>query len=317
MGTEVPFGLGAKPSPIDPRDWKIDDLYARLGLVKPTVVPGEYLVPGTEPPVLNQGTKPQCVAYSTASMKMYEDFIDQKQMFGFDENGFFAAIGGGPDGAVVRTAFAEMKNVGYPVLGVGDAADHKIAEYWSVPVTQGDIQAALMSFGPVVCCTAWYNSMFNPASNGELTVVPGSGLGGYHAIKARGFGPLGLRWRQSWGGNWGLAGDCFMPWENLPLISEVWKAVDVIEPPSPPTPVVLKYGGYAGYRGLWMVMFNSCRFRSQPFLTAPIVQVVNEGFEFSNAQTTDQGSLVGGSRRWLGDSTGNRWMSVTLVDLVK
>lgn len=84
----------------------------------------------------------------------------------------------------------------------------------------------------------------------------------------------------------------------------------------PPAGVVLKYGGYVGYRGTWRVLADGSRFRSKPYLTAPIVATVNRGYRWSNAQTTDRGTNVNGSSRWLGNAAGDRWMHVSLVDKV-
>lgn len=86
-----------------------------------------------------------------------------------------------------------------------------------------------------------------------------------------------------------------------------------------PTPgVTLKYGGYAGFRGRWRVMQNYSRFRRSPFIKRDnIIEMVDAGHEFRNSQTTDQGTFVNGSRRWLGDASGDRWMHVSLVELVR
>lgn len=90
------------------------------------------------------------------------------------------------------------------------------------------------------------------------------------------------------------------------------------EPTDEPTTVVRKYGGYEGYRGTWRVKSSGSRFRSSPYIRSDnIIGTVGAGYTFSNKQTTDQGTLVSGTRRWLGDATGNRWMHVSLVSLVK
>ena len=46
------------------------------------------------PPILNQGSSPMCVAYSSSAMKAWQDRRDQERFFDFNEPAFFAAIGG-------------------------------------------------------------------------------------------------------------------------------------------------------------------------------------------------------------------------------
>src|SRR5450759_575197 len=162
--SEADFGLGAQQSPADARDFKIAALYAAAGIEEPVAAPATYVVPGTLVPVLNQGSTPQCVAFSSEFLKAYQDRIDQGAFFPFDEVRFFSAIGGGAGGAVVRTAFGQMLHVGYPLDGGVSAGQHKIASYYAVPVDQASLQAALMAFGPLVIATPWYHSWFSPTS---------------------------------------------------------------------------------------------------------------------------------------------------------
>ena len=97
------------------------------------VLPPVYGVPN-RPPILNQGQTPMCVAYSTSSMKSYQDRDDQApaKFWNFDEAAFFKVIGGGPNGAVLRTALDRLLKVGYPVVGgASPTAAHKIAAYYA------------------------------------------------------------------------------------------------------------------------------------------------------------------------------------------
>jgi Papain family cysteine protease len=221
-----PHGLGAIQSPPDDRDFPIEQLYALTGTEKAIVIPAVYYAPNETYAPLNQGTTPQCVAYSTGALKLCED-----GMWPLDTGLFFTRIGGGPNGAVTRNAFDQMLKVGYPP----DEANHMISAYFAVPVVQAEIQPAIMAFGPVVLSTAWYNSWDNPVAG----VLPKPDfIRGYHAILAFGWDSLGLRLRNSWGTRWGNGGDCYLPWAYLSsAVSEVWKAVDTIPPPAPePTP---------------------------------------------------------------------------------
>lgn len=100
-----------------------------------------------------------------------------------------------------------------------------------------------------------------------------------------------------------------------------WGVTRVVSPPqSAPTPspsTTLKYGGRADYRGTWEVKENGSRFRKSPYIqSGNIIETVSAGYRFSNKQTTDSGTFVNGSKRWLGDATGDRWIHVSLVKLV-
>jgi len=238
VGNDEPLGtgLGWVESPQDPRDFPIDELYAARGVTPPLSVPASYLIPGSLPPVLNQHDTPQCVAFSSEFTKSYEDRIDQGQFFPFNEPEFFRRIGGGPNGAVIRVAFDQLLKVGYPVDVVDNASLHKIRAYYRVSPTKEALQAAIVSFGPVVIGMTWYNSWFQPGSNGVLP-APADGVAGGHAIAAIGWDSRGLRLRQSWGPRFGINGDCWLPWDYLSHVGEGWKAVDVIETPPKPSPV--------------------------------------------------------------------------------
>jgi hypothetical protein len=136
-----------------------------------------------------------CVAYSSSAMKAWQDRRDQERLFDFDEPRFFREFGGTANGAYVRDAMDRMRAVGYPVAGSGDAGHHKIAAYYAVPRDPAAIKAAI------------------------------------HDLVAYGWDARGLRLRNSWGSDWGVAGDCWMPEEYVAHINGAWKAADAIEHP--------------------------------------------------------------------------------------
>ena len=128
------YGLGALPDVPDERDYPLSALYASEGLMASVVLPVSYAAPGM-PPVLDQHATPMCVAYSSSAMKAWQDKRDHERLFDFDEPAFFAAIGGTAQGAYVRAAMERMRTAGYPVTGVGDPSDHRIAAYYAVRAT--------------------------------------------------------------------------------------------------------------------------------------------------------------------------------------
>ncbi|MEI7743981.1 MAG: SH3 domain-containing protein [Chloroflexota bacterium] len=221
------YGLGALPDAPDERDYPVSAPYASEGLTASVVLPASYAAPGM-PPVLNQHATPMCVAYSSSAMKAWQDRRDQEAFFDFDEPAFFAAIGGTAQGARVRAAMERMRSTGYPVASVGDPGGHRIAAYYAVPRDVATIKAAIHDLGPIVVSTPWYQSWFHPAAG--VLPEPDTQVGG-HAIVAYGWDQRGLRLRNSWGVDWGVGGDCWMPESFVPHISGAWKAVDAIEHP--------------------------------------------------------------------------------------
>lgn len=217
------FGLGAIESPPDERDWPIDLLYATEG-IEPDAAAPSYLVPSPWPPVLNQGSSPMCVAYSSSTLKAWQDVRDTGPS-DFDEPAFFRAIGGTVYGAVVRDALARLLTVGYPVVSLGQPERHRIAAYYAVPVTREAICSAIAAFGPVLLSVRWPRSWFRPVAG----VLPApTEIAGGHAIVAVGWDGRGLRIRNSWGTGWGLSGDAWIPWAYLGQVRESWKAIDQV-----------------------------------------------------------------------------------------
>jgi hypothetical protein len=229
MTDDLPgFGLGAIDSPPDDRDWDIATLYVMAGLEELATPPASFLVPGPYPPILNQHATPMCVAFSSALVKGYEDLRDTGAA-NFDKPTFFAAIGGTANGAIIRNALSRLLSTGYPVVVAGQPDRHKIAAYYSIPVTKTAIQSALMAFGPVLLGSPWYDSWFYPS--GGVLPAPTNVVGG-HAFVAVGWDSRGLRIRNSWGSLWGLSGDAYLPWAYLGRVREAWKAIDqIITPP--------------------------------------------------------------------------------------
>jgi len=106
------YGLGALPDAPDERDYPLSALYASEGLVASVVLPASYASPAM-PPVLDQGSSPMCVAYSSSAMKAWQDRRDQERFFDFDEPKFFGQIGGTSAGAYVRDAMERMRTAGW------------------------------------------------------------------------------------------------------------------------------------------------------------------------------------------------------------
>jgi len=257
-------GLGWIESPPDENDWTVDALYAATGTDVPDALPASYHVPAPLYPVVDQGSSPMCVAYSAAGEQGWYDLRDTGLAL-YDEPLFFSQIGGTQNGAVIRDALARRLSAGYPVSGHPElAGQHRIAAYYAVPVAQADLCAAILSFGPLVLGAPWAHAWFRPRSDG--TLPPFDHAVGGHAIQAVGWEATGLRFRNSWGADWGQAGEATLPWGQLAHVREAWKAVDH-EPAPPPKPRVCTLHVVAGAR------VTSYALASQGCLTGAQVKV--------------------------------------------
>jgi hypothetical protein len=235
------YGLGLIKSPPDARDFKITDLPLELA----ETLPPRYLAwkNVTAPVVLDQGTTPQCVAYSNSATRQFQEYLDKGVRFDFDEPWFYAqckAIDGIPNspGTYVRAAMKVLKNKGFSTVGTNgaDAGRHKISAYYSVPVTPVDIKRALKTYGPVQIGSRWFKSWFRPMLGGRLP-YPVQEIGG-HATTIWGYDDiLGVFYcRNSWGSSWGWRGDFLLPYEYTRYVFEAWKTVDLPDKPVEPVP---------------------------------------------------------------------------------
>jgi hypothetical protein len=81
----------------------------------------------------------------------------------------------------------------------------------------------VLTHGPVILGTMWYDSMFKPDSKGKVTISPGAQAEGGHCYLLRGVNRQTrmARFINSWGNNWADHGDFFMSFSDLErLISE-------------------------------------------------------------------------------------------------
>lgn len=191
---------------------------------------------GNMPPVLNQGDTPRCVAFSSSTVKAWQDYREHGRFYNFDEATFARRIGTTASGAYMANAVAEMQIDGYPVMYTGNASRHRIRSYWHVTKSASAIKQAVATYGPILVLSPWYASWFHPRSNGVLP-RPDRVFGG-HAFVVYGWdNDRGLRIRNSWGAKWGLRGDAFMPYQYVDLIYGAYVTIDAPAVPAPdPTP---------------------------------------------------------------------------------
>lgn len=226
------YGLGALPSPADPRDWQLP-----LDMAAP--LPSKYYAAGM-PPVLNQGTSPMCVAFSSASVRMWQERPDAGRFVDFDPAWLYyraQAIDGIPgphDGTTIRAAMKVLAAAGLAPKAAPAQADHyRIASYYAVPFQPEALKAAILQYGPINVATSWARSWMRPPMvNGAYVLPPfDSPIGGHATVlygwdDAIGGGAFYLR--NSWGRGWCGTGNVYAPYARfVPRMHDAWKSLDI------------------------------------------------------------------------------------------
>lgn len=111
--------------------------------------------------------------------------------------------------------------------------------------TYDAFRSALQS-GPVLIGIDWYNSMFDPAADGQITVDTSSGLAGGHELVVREYDAVNdIAWvDNSWGASWGVNGRGYFKGADLRALLAAGGDVTVLafaatpapEPTPPPSP---------------------------------------------------------------------------------
>jgi hypothetical protein len=224
-----PHLLGRRPSPPDPRDWKISELPWRIAMLPkrklswweaiwawlvslfgeppvPPAPPGPSPTPVAPPssnvwgdPIqLDQGQTPHCVGFGWAG---WGDALPvQDALQDADGHAIYyecKVIDGEPrqeDGSDVRSGAKAMKNRG------------RLSAYLFAS-TIDEIKQWLLTRGSVVFGTDWTDTMFNPNGAGYISPANGTVQGG-HCYVCLGYdGPTDTYFFQnSWGSSWGLEG---------------------------------------------------------------------------------------------------------------
>jgi hypothetical protein len=153
-------------------------------------------------PILDQGSTPQCVAYSTVQLlrtgPVSNKFTDDPSVLYHKCQLVDEWDGEDYDGTSVHAAMKVLKSEGY------------VSEYrWAYDI--GTAINHLLTTGPVLVGTNWYSDMFYPDVKTGFLKVSGFVAGG-HAWLWKGVnldypcpdGSKGaIRMVQSWGNNWG------------------------------------------------------------------------------------------------------------------
>lgn len=176
-------------------------------------------------PVLDQGSTPQCVAYSWTAFLMAAPLMDKATVLGsgFEQKLYDRAQqldewpGEGYDGTSVRAGAKALME------------QRRLSEYiWA---DNADVlRRYILSRGPVIIGINWHEEMFLPDSKGFLNI--GGGIAGGHAILAPGYSNYQEAFRvfQTWGRPWGQNGRAWLRFRDMEtLLEEGGEACSAIE----------------------------------------------------------------------------------------
>lgn len=228
------YSLGAVPSPPDDRDYQISAILAP----EAPALPATYFARPV-PIVLHQRDTPQCVGYSCTSMRMQQEYNDDRRWYPLDPAWLYREckkVDGLPGvaGTYVRSAMSVLKNKGQEEVlrfppRPSHTAQHKIAAYYAIPLEAEYLKRVIFRYGSVVIAGPWYDSWFTPkADTGWVLPAPDREAGG-HAILANGWDDArGILLQNSWSRAWGSTGRVFMPYAYVPGLWESWRAQDAV-----------------------------------------------------------------------------------------
>lgn len=196
-------GLGRKPNPPDPRDYKMADYVKKLKalqLADRTWNSGK---------VLDQMDTGHCVAFSWCGWGICEpvimDYSNDDAHTIYYECKIIDGEPGEENGSYVRSGAQAMQDRGrlgtyYFAYSIPEAADY------------------VKQYGPVILGIDWYSGMFYPDSTG--LIKPTGNIAGGHAILWRGVQDGYAYLRNSWGTGWGKGGDCRISLTDLTSVFE-------------------------------------------------------------------------------------------------
>jgi len=194
--------------------------------------------------VLNQGDKPFCIGYSTASMKLFSEFASHKKYYSFDPVWLYKEckkIDGIPDqdGTYLRVALKIIQDTGY----LAKAQRYKLKEdtYFKIEkyvrlTSLRQIKECIYHVGPVVFGITVDEGIYTPDRNGVIPEPNPSSVIGGHAQLITGWNDnkecQGSRGafivKNSWGKEYGNRGYYWLPYSYFTAYPDfdAWKTVD-------------------------------------------------------------------------------------------
>jgi len=231
------FGQGFLSDPDDDRDL----LWRAVVAPQSVSVPTKFRLSALGS-VLNQGSEPKCVAFSSASLKMHQEFKEHKKYYTFDPHWLYAEckkLDGIPneDGTYIRVALKIMQDRGYLAKAerykLKDDTNFKIEKYVRLRSKQ-QIKEAVYHVGPVLFGIIVDEGIYSPV-RGVVPEPRGKTLGGHAMIivgyddkkkceKSRG----AFLVKNSWGKEYGSKGFIWLPYSHFDHYEgwDAWRSVD-------------------------------------------------------------------------------------------
>lgn len=247
--------FGYIPSPPDKRDYRINRMpLASSGLF---VFPFSWVIPGINNiPVLDQGKRPTCVAHSTATLKMWQDYQERDRVEAFSREymyGMCKSLDGIPaePGTYPRIAmhilvkngicaeslcpYEDKAPIPYFMTNFSerehaDASRNKSLNYARID-NDLEMKGALMAYGPVLIGVPVYKNWFDAKINatGCIPTPIGEPIAG-HAMVVIGWDRDQFIVRNSWGSDWGIKGNGRLSGNYPGLFEDAWFSIDIIIP---------------------------------------------------------------------------------------
>lgn len=228
-----PFALGYIKDETDTRDktWRATVLAQHIPLTKRVV--RKYL--GR---VLNQGDKPHCVAFSSASLKMHQERYELGRYRSFDAGWLYyecKKLDGIPDadGTYIRTALDILSKVGMKTMDGKDF--YKVGQYIRLETVR-QVKEALFVIGPVLVGITVDSAIYEPRKDG-MVAEPNDDTCGGHAMEIVGYdddirttnGQGAFLIKNSWGATYGLKGYIWLPYSHFSHYEgwDAWRTLDV------------------------------------------------------------------------------------------
>jgi C1A family cysteine protease len=244
------YSLGLKPSPPDPRDYKLTAYLEPLTAALPEECI-QWLAYKT--PVKYQKNLGACAAFSGVVIaeefhnKSLNTTLDLSEQFLYDEAKKIDGMPG-EDGTCLRVILTVLKNVGvceesyqpyeeryppknYPApKAYENATKYKINSYASVEVGKTALKTAIFQKGPILVGIKAYDNFMTVGKDG-IVPMPEGELQGGHALPIIGYNKIGLIAKNSWSENWASGGYATIPWNVWKEITfgEAWSVMDLPE----------------------------------------------------------------------------------------
>jgi len=245
---EPEWQLNVIPSPYDPRDHLLEQVYADVRLdraVAAAVTDSTPPLALAPPPTLDlrsqltavkdQGKTDTCAGQTAACIKEYQEFHDTQVRADFSPQYVYNNRVNKPEaGMYGRDVMRIMHELGvateyaYPFGSTQDPSDdviaqakeYRVKEYARVQTIDG-AKEALFQDGPLYISFPVFNygtAMWKPR--------PSETQRGGHAMAVVGYNAKGFIIRNSWGDKWGDKGHCIYPYEDFGAHWEIWATLD-------------------------------------------------------------------------------------------